>query len=159
MFDDVHSSIKIDWEGNIKRIYREAQDDLKGNTEYQEYLLEKYTTLPTHERERAEIMEASALGFSFDENGILKDNRTKKIASDNDVEKLEHNIQKVMLSHNPLMDEEVVKWDGTHFVLKPYREWRRIHEDRMKTELKPTPFSKEAHEEMIAETIKVNAGL
>jgi len=159
MGPDVKTKLKIEWESMTRRIYDEAQDDLKGNMEYQEYLLEKYTTLPAGDRERNEMIETSALSMYHDSNGVLRHMESDKIASESDITKLEHNIQKQMLASNKLMEEEVVKWDGSHFVLKPYREWMRIHEDRGKTELKPTSFNKEQHEQMIEDTKEVNEEL
>ena len=156
MFQDAILKLELEWEGNIKRIYDATQDDLKKNIEYQEYLLKKFTTLPVHDREIHEKIETTALGMYKDNNGVLRHMENNSIADEDDIEKLEYNIQKQMLANNKLMDEEVVKWDGSSFVLKPYREWKRIHGDRLKKELKPTPFSKEKHERMIDKTTEIN---
>ena len=156
MFQDAILKLELEWEGNIKRIYDATQDDLKKNIEYQEYLLKKFTTLPVHDREIHEKIETTALGMYKDNNGVLRHMENNSIADEDDIEKLEYNIQKQMLANNKLMDEEVVRWDGAHFQLKPFREWRRIHEDRLKKKLKPTPFSKERHEEMIERTKEIN---
>ena len=156
MGPEINNKLKIEWESMTRRIYDKSQDDLKSNKEYQEYLLEKYTTLPAGDRERNEMIETAALNMHHDNNGVLRHTENNKIANESDITKLEHNIQKQMLANNKLMEEEVVKWDGSHFVLKPYREWMRIHEDRLKTELKPTPFNKEDHQRMIDETMDTN---
>ena len=103
---------------------------------------------------RTDIKGANNLGIDslFIYNGVHRD----EIKDENDIEKLEYNVQKQMLANNKLMDEEAVTWDGSSFVLKPYREWKRIQVDKAKTELKPAAFSKEGHERMIDKTTDVN---
>ena len=154
MFDT--KSMMLDWEETSKKMHQQISDDMVKDKTLQEYMMEKYTTLPVGDRIRHEQIETAALNMYRDENGVVRHMENNAVADENDIEKLEYNIQKQMLANNILMDEEVVKWDGSSFVLKPYREWKRIHEDRGKTVLKPTPFSKEGHERMIDKTTDVN---
>ena len=154
MFDT--TVLMADWEETSKIIHQQISDNMVKDKELQEYMMDKYTTLPFSERERHEQIETAALNMYRDENGVVRHMENNTVADENDIEKLEYNIQKQMLANNKLMDEEVVKWDGSSFVLKPYREWKRIHGDRLKKELKPTPFSKEKHERMIDKTTEIN---
>ena len=154
MFDV--NAFMVEWEETQKRVHQQISDDMLKNTDLQKHMMEKYTTLPVGDRIRHEQIETAALNMHRDENGVVRHMENNAVADENDIEKLEYNIQKQMLANNKLMNEDAITWDGSSFVLKPYREWKRLQGDKAKTELKPTAFSKEGHERMIDKTTDVN---
>jgi len=82
--------------------HESIQEMYKSDNKMQKELMELITTEPTL-YERLKPIEAQALGYTYDENGILIDMISRKKATEEENEKVQSNINKMMLTPaNPL---------------------------------------------------------
>tara|TARA_R110002020_G_scaffold199089_1_gene400499 strand:+ start:87 stop:476 length:390 start_codon:yes stop_codon:yes gene_type:complete len=93
--------------------HKSIQEMYKTDNKMQEELMELFTTEPGL-YEILKSTESKALGFTYNENGILVDMITKKVASEENNEKVQRNINKLMLTPaNPLFLKQDLQYkDG-----------------------------------------------